>query len=180
VLRSFVLDLLVNAGQIPPPPKPNPQLPQSHTPHNLPDRNTDPSRFVGRNLQRAKLLELISPAGSRVFLTGMGGVGKSELALQVARSALDQFPGGVVQLDGRQGFEAMATELIGFVRRSFADLLPKEGSPEELWGSAGTAGPPQPIRRSRCCWFSMTYPEARRAKAARIASARACRPVSGA
>jgi tetratricopeptide (TPR) repeat protein len=150
VLRSFVLDLLVNAGQIPPPPKPNPQLPQSHTPHNLPDRNTDPSRFVGRNLQREQLLELISPVGSRVFLTGMGGVGKSELALQVARSALDQFPGGVVQLDGRQGFEAMATELIGFVRRSFADLLPKEGSPEELlglcwnrWPSA--ANPPEPV-----------------------------------
>ena len=150
VLRSFVLDLLVNAGQIPPPPKPNPQLPQSHTPHNLPDRNTDPSRFVGRNVQREQLLELISPAGSRVFLTGMGGVGKSELALQVARSALDQFPGGVVQLDGRQGFEAMATELIGFVRRSFADLLPKEGSPEALLGLCwnrwpAAANPPEPV-----------------------------------
>jgi tetratricopeptide (TPR) repeat protein len=150
VLGSFVLDLLVNAGQIPPPPKPNPQLPQSHTPHNLPDRNTDPSRFVGRNLQREQLLELISPAGSRVFLTGMGGVGKSELALQVARSALVQFPGGVVQLDGRQGFEAMATELIGFVRRSFADLLPKEGSPEELLGLCwnrwpAAANPPEPV-----------------------------------
>ena len=124
-----------------PTPKPNPQLPQSHTPHNLPDRNTDPSRFVGRNLQREQLLELISPAGSRVFLTGMGGVGKSEL---------DQFPGGVVQLDGRQGFEAMATELIGFVRRSFADLLPKEGSPEELLGLCwnrwpAAANPPEPV-----------------------------------
>jgi tetratricopeptide (TPR) repeat protein len=133
-----------------PPAKPNPQLPQSHTPHNLPDRNTDPSRFVGRNVQRDKLLELISPAGSRVFLTGMGGVVKSELALQVARSALDQFPGGVVQLDGRQGFEAMATELIGFVRRSFADLLPKEGSPEELLGLCwnrwpARANPPEPV-----------------------------------
>jgi hypothetical protein len=133
-----------------PPPKPNPQLPQSHTPHNLPDRNTDPSRFVGRNVQREQLLGLISPAGSRVFLTGMGGVGKSELALQVARSALDQFPGGVVQLDGRQGFEAMATELIGFVRRSFADLLPKEGSPEELLGLCwnrwpAAANPPEPV-----------------------------------
>jgi tetratricopeptide (TPR) repeat protein len=150
VLRSFVLDLLVNAGQIPPPPKPNPQLPQSHTAHNLPDRNTDPSRFVGRNVQREQLLELISPAGSRVFLTGMGGVGKSELALQVARSALDQFSGGVVQLDGRQGFEAMAAELIGFVRRSFADLLPKEGSPEELLGLCwnrwpAAASPPEPV-----------------------------------
>ena len=133
-----------------PPPKPNPQLPQSHTPHNLPDRNTDPSRFVGRNVQRATLLELISPVGSRVFLTGMGGVGKSELALQVARSALVQFSGGVVQLDGRQGFEAMATELIGFVRRSFADLLPKEGSPEELLGLCwnrwpARANPPEPV-----------------------------------
>jgi tetratricopeptide (TPR) repeat protein len=147
---SLFLELRTAAGQIPPPPKPNPQLPQSHTPHNLPDRNTDPSRFVGRNVQLAKLLELISPAGSRVFLTGMGGVGKSELALQAARSALDQFSGGVVQLDGRQGFEAMAAELIGFVRRSFADLLPKEGSPEELLGLCwnrwpAAASPPEPV-----------------------------------
>ena len=121
-----------------------------HTPHNLPDRSTDPSRFVGRSEQLKQLLELISPAGSRVLLTGMGGVGKSELALQVARGALDKFPGGIVQLDGRRGFEAMVTELIGFVRRSFADLLPEEGSPEDLVGHCwnrwpAAASPPEPV-----------------------------------
>jgi hypothetical protein len=105
---------------------------------------------VGRSEQLKKLLELISPAGSWVLLTGMGGVGKSELALQVARGALDQFPGGIVQLDGRRGFEAMATELIGFVRRSFADPFPKEGSPEELVGHCwnlwpAAARPPEPV-----------------------------------
>ncbi len=123
------------------PPKPNPQLPKFHTPHNLPYPNTDPSRIVGRSVQHEQLRELISPEGSRVLLTGMGGVGKSELALQVARGALNQFPGGVVLLDGRQGFEAMATEVIGFVRRTFADLLPIEGSLEELLGLCWTLWP---------------------------------------
>lgn len=86
-----------------------------------------------------------------MLLTGMGGVGKSDLALQVARGALGQFPGGIVQLDGRRGFEAMATELTGFVRRSFvADPLPKEGSPEELVGHCwnlwpAAARPPEPV-----------------------------------
>jgi len=61
-------------------PKANPTLPAA-TPHNLPDRTTSSDRFVGRAAELQRLTELLSPDGSRVYLTGMGGLGKSELAL---------------------------------------------------------------------------------------------------
>jgi hypothetical protein len=69
VLRSFVLDLLVKARL----------NPNHYTPHNLPDRTTRSERFVGRDAELHRLAELLTPEGSRVYLTGMGGVGKSEL-----------------------------------------------------------------------------------------------------
>ena len=114
-------------------PPPKPQLPESHIPHNLPDRTTSSSRFVGRAAELQRLAELLAPEGSKAYLTGMGGVGKSELALQHAYDALEHYTGGIVLLDARQGLAAMASQLVSFVRGSFPEVsLPDDISPIEL------------------------------------------------
>jgi tetratricopeptide (TPR) repeat protein len=128
---------------------PGPRLPK-HSPHNLPERTTTPGHFVGRDAQLEKLGELLTPPGSRVLLTGMGGVGKSELALQHAHAQLAYYRGGIVRVDARQGFEGMAAQVIAFVRGTFPELLPEKGPPEELlplcwsqWPAA--AAEPEPV-----------------------------------
>jgi tetratricopeptide (TPR) repeat protein len=131
-------------------PKANPTLPAA-TPHNLPDRTTSSDRFVGRAAELQRLAELLSPDGSRVYLTGMGGVGKSELALQHAYDALEHYSGGIVLLDARQGLAAMAFELVSFVRSRFPELsLPDDTSPIDLLPSCWSqwpagANPPEPV-----------------------------------
>jgi tetratricopeptide (TPR) repeat protein len=143
VLRSFVLDLLKKAGV----------SPNLYAPHNLPDRTTSPDRFVGRAKELKALAELLAPEGSRVYLTGMGGVGKSELALQHAYNALEHYSGGIVRLDARQGLVAMASQVVSFVRGTFPAVnLPEDQSksPIELlalcwsqWPAGAT--PPEPV-----------------------------------
>ena len=130
-------------------PHSGPRLPK-HTPHNLPERTTTPEHFVGRDAQLEKLGELLAAPGSRVLLTGMGGVGKSELALQHAYGQLVHYRGGIVRVDARQGFDGMAAQVIAFVRGTFPELLPEKGPPDELlplcwsqWPAA--AAEPEPV-----------------------------------
>ena len=141
VLRSFVLDLLAQPG-----PNPNP-----NTPHNLPQPTTSTERFVGRADELQRLAKLLSPEGSRVYLTGMGGVGKSELALQHAYDNLYHYRGGIVRLDASQGLEAIALQVITFFRGVFPEVsLPEDLSPINLipvcwsqWHSG--ANPTEPV-----------------------------------
>ncbi len=63
---------------------------------------------MGRAAELQRLAELLAPEGSRVHLTGMGGVGKSELALHHAYNALAHYRAGIVRLDARQDLAAMA------------------------------------------------------------------------
>jgi tetratricopeptide (TPR) repeat protein len=141
VYRSFVLDLLVAAGLSPIRP----------TPHNLPERTTSAERFVGRAQELAQLGSLLAPDASRVYLTGMGGVGKSELAIQLAYDSLDVYRGGILRLDARQGLEAMAQQVITFFRGVFPEVaLPDDRSPMELlavcWSQwPASASPPEPV-----------------------------------
>jgi hypothetical protein len=141
VLRSFVLDLLVKAGLSPIRP----------TPHNLPDRTTSAERFVGRSQELTQLKSLLAPEGSRVYLTGMGGVGKSELAIQHAYDSFDLYRGGILRLDARQGLYAMALQLVTFFRCRFPDVaLREDRSPTELlpvcWSQwPANANPPEPV-----------------------------------
>lgn len=61
--------------------------------HNLPG---DLTPFVGRSRELAELTALASGGGTRLLtLSGVGGMGKTRLALELARSRLDHFPDGV-------------------------------------------------------------------------------------
>src|SRR5439155_2696499 len=60
-------------------------------PGNLPLQT---SSFVGREAQLASLAQLV-PGSSLVTLTGVGGVGKTRLALQVAAEVVAEFRDGV-------------------------------------------------------------------------------------
>lgn len=62
-----------------------------HPSHNLPQRLTS---FVGREKEIATISDLISQ-NRLVMLTGVGGIGKTNLCLQVGRTMLDAFPDGV-------------------------------------------------------------------------------------
>ena len=112
--------------------RPSPKLPGSYTPHNLPLLTTLPEAFVGRNEELDKLTKLLQPPGSRVLITGMGGVGKSELALQHSYAQMDFYRGGIVRLDARQGYELMATEVISFVRSRFHGVVPVRAGTNDL------------------------------------------------
>jgi transcriptional regulator with XRE-family HTH domain len=59
--------------------------------HNLPPRLTS---FVGRDRELAAVRRLLDE-GRLVTLTGAGGMGKTRLAIEVARSLLDVYPDGV-------------------------------------------------------------------------------------
>jgi tetratricopeptide (TPR) repeat protein len=131
-------------------PKPKPTLPPN-TPHNLPERTTSAERFVGRSQELEQLKSLLAPEGSRAYLTGMGGVGKSELAIQHAYGSLDLYRGGILRLDARQWLDAMALQVVTFCRGVFPDLaLPEDKSPTELlplcWSQwPASANPPEPV-----------------------------------
>jgi class 3 adenylate cyclase len=61
------------------------------TRHNLPAM---PTRFIGRDAEITELRRLVS--GHRlVTVTGVGGCGKTRLAVEVGAACADRFPGGV-------------------------------------------------------------------------------------
>ena len=65
--------------------------------HNLPPQ---PTPLFGRRAEVSRVLELVEQPGVRLLtLTGVGGVGKTRLALQVAAELLPAFPDGVWFVD---------------------------------------------------------------------------------
>jgi non-specific serine/threonine protein kinase len=64
----------------------------------------EPTSFVGRRAELARLLEVVG-ARRLVTVTGVGGVGKTRLVRQVARSLAGSYPDGVclVELSSLQG-----------------------------------------------------------------------------
>jgi predicted ATPase/class 3 adenylate cyclase len=65
------------------------------TPHNLPNPLTS---FVGRAAELRDVADMLA-RHRLVTLLGMGGLGKTRLALRIARDALDRFPDGVWFVD---------------------------------------------------------------------------------
>ena len=68
---------------------------RSDTPSTLPTPST---RFVGRERDVATVAELVVP-GSLVTVSGMGGLGKTRIAIEAANARLDAFPDGVWWID---------------------------------------------------------------------------------
>jgi predicted ATPase len=75
-------------------PFPPPRSLEAH-PNNLP---SPPTEFVGREADLARLTELLD-ASQVVTVVGTGGIGKSRLAIEAARSLIDRFPDGVFYVD---------------------------------------------------------------------------------
>jgi hypothetical protein len=96
---------------------------------NIPNNLTRPGAiaFVGRDSELAELQDLL-PAKTPVAIyavQGMGGIGKTELALQFAYQARDRqtYPGGVVWLSARQ---ELKSQLIVFAKTYLGLLLPSD------------------------------------------------------
>lgn len=87
-----------------------PDAPPSTAPHNLPATLT---HFVGRREELRALHDLLLRE-RLVTLTGVGGTGKTRLALETARQALPDFPGGAffVPLDPVAAPDQLAFALI--------------------------------------------------------------------
>ncbi len=82
------------------PPQAAHRFPDADTPanrHNLPP---NPTSFVGRDEELGQLATLLDDAQVRLLtLVGLGGVGKTRLALQAAAQQLAHFPDGVWYVD---------------------------------------------------------------------------------
>jgi predicted ATPase/DNA-binding SARP family transcriptional activator len=86
-VRDLYRDLLLQAPHL--------SLEPPEPPSNLPTRLTS---FVGRARELQEVAELLE-ASRLLTLTGPGGIGKTRLALEVARRVRAQFPGGVWWID---------------------------------------------------------------------------------
>ncbi|XGV87986.1 MAG: tetratricopeptide repeat protein [Limnothrix sp. BL-A-16] len=107
----------VNQYFVPPPLEPTIDGP----PNNLTKYGLSPDRFVGRAADLARLHGLLQTQTQVAIagVSGLGGVGKSELALQYARAHLGDYPGGVVWLRAA----AACGELVAFAQpRWFAQV----------------------------------------------------------
>jgi DNA-binding SARP family transcriptional activator len=132
-------------------------------PHNLP-AEAHLENLLGRRTEVAEIMRLLAQAECRLLtLTGLGGVGKTRLALQVARLNLNRFLDGVywVALDAVDaaellvsaigdalgftfpGREAPKTQLLNFLRNK--ELLLVLDNFEQLL-SLPTAGESEPQR----------------------------------
>jgi predicted ATPase/class 3 adenylate cyclase len=70
------------------------------------------STFVGRDEERRRVAQLLA-THRLVTLTGVGGTGKTRLAIEVAHAAADEAPGGVFFVDlGRIGDEALVWQAV--------------------------------------------------------------------
>jgi tetratricopeptide (TPR) repeat protein len=102
-------------------------------PNNLQARGVRRDRFFGRDEVLAELHQklMTSDRVAIASVAGMGGVGKTELAVQYARSHFKTYRGGVVWLPG----ERAGTELLNFARSRFfpnRDLSDLGDLPEQL------------------------------------------------
>ncbi|NJN88379.1 MAG: NB-ARC domain protein (modular protein), partial [Leptolyngbyaceae cyanobacterium SL_7_1] len=105
---------------------PEPDTPIVGIPHNLLRRS---DTFVGRDAELIQIKEQLQQ-GDRLAITaiaGMGGIGKTELALQYAYHHLEQetYEGGICWLRARES--EVGSQLVSFARINLKLKVPEEG-----------------------------------------------------
>ncbi|MGW0196103.1 BTAD domain-containing putative transcriptional regulator [Nonomuraea sp. NPDC003201] len=123
--------LRADPGLDPPVPGPGPAVAPERPPAQLP---AAPPGFVGREAELAAVHDTLGPGGWTpvVAITGLGGVGKTALAVQAAHAMRDRFPDGQLYADlgTSAGRPADPAEVLGFFLRSFG--VPGDRLPDRL------------------------------------------------
>lgn len=109
-------------------------------PRQLPLATSD---FVGREDELALLVDRLTKSADRpgltlMAITGMGGIGKTALAIQAADQVLDRFPDGQLYVDLRGHGPAKPTEPLDALRQLLSSLgVPDASLPDDLDNAAG-------------------------------------------
>lgn len=103
-------------------------------PQNLPRSGVVQFKFVGRDRKLEELHEQLQQ-GDRIAITaiaGMGGIGKTELALQyaIAQFQAGRYPGGICWLLARD--QEIATRITTFARMNLGLMLPEGEIDEQI------------------------------------------------
>ncbi|WP_016948832.1 tetratricopeptide repeat protein [Anabaena sp. PCC 7108] len=116
--------------------------PLSKLPSNVPYSVT-PDKFIGRSDELIRLHQILQEENQVAItaIAGMGGVGKTELAIQYTLKHLDDYPGGVCWLSA-SAFD-LESQIIEFVKTHFPNFTIPEGIKNQTqycwqnWGQSG-------------------------------------------
>jgi tetratricopeptide (TPR) repeat protein len=98
----------------------NINIPKPDEPSRLPFIPDPPSDFIGRNEELNELLAGYSAGKNIIGLRGIGGVGKTALALKLAQSIKDRYPDGQILVDMMGTTNPISPmEAMAFVIRSY-------------------------------------------------------------
>ena len=98
---------------LPPPPPPWPEIP-----YNLPQ----PGEFIGREREKAEVREALASRWPLICIDGIGGIGKTALALEAAHECL-QASKGEISTDGIPTFDAFVWTTAKDRELALSDIL---------------------------------------------------------
>ncbi|PSF34939.1 tetratricopeptide repeat protein [Aphanothece hegewaldii CCALA 016] len=104
-----------------------PPTPPKGTPSNLPYSGVPEAHFVGRNDTLAELHKQLQQNNQLAIcaVSGMGGIGKTELAVQYAIRHQDEYPGGLCWLPCRET-NLLGTKIVNFALSIITKPIPHE------------------------------------------------------
>jgi hypothetical protein len=135
-----------------------PSFDYSPSPPNVIPSLRDPARdFIGREAEIEELKMKARKGG--VVIYGMGGVGKSELALKVGHDLKSEFPDGQISFDlegisehARTTAEAMADVIRAFIGPGETSALRGSGSERHMHSTTETVPAPCSSLLARTCY----------------------------